>query len=203
MVAIRTLVIASGNAGKLAEFDEMLGPRGFEVRPQSDFDVEQPPETGKTFIENALIKARTAAEVSGEAALGDDSGLVVRALKGRPGIYSSRFAGAEAGDDDNIDKLLTELEGLPEARRGAYFYCCLVLLRHADDPAPLIATGRWHGYILESRLGEGGFGYDPVFHDPDMGATAAELPAGEKNRVSHRGRALDALMAQIDDLQGV
>jgi len=202
-MANRTLVIASGNAGKLAEFEDMLGPRGYQVRPQSDFDVEQPDETGSTFVENALIKARTAAEVAGHAALGDDSGLVVRALKGGPGIYSARFAGAEAGDDDNIDKLLTELAGLPEARRGAYFYCCLVLLRHADDPAPLIATGRWHGYIRESRRGDGGFGYDPIFYDPDLGATAAELPAGEKNRISHRGRALDALMAQIDDLQGV
>ena len=202
-MAKRTLVIASGNAGKLAEFQDMLGSRGIEVRPQSDFDVEQPPETGKTFVENALVKARTAAETSGHAALGDDSGLVVRALKDRPGIYSSRFAGAEASDDDNIDKLLQELEGLPEARRGAYFYCCLILLRHADDPAPLIATGRWHGYILEERRGDGGFGYDPVFHDLDKGATAAELPAAEKNRVSHRGRALDALIKLLDDLPGI
>lgn len=198
-MATRTLVIASGNSGKLTEFSEMLAPRGYEVRPQSDFDVQQPPETGKTFIENALIKARAAAEVSGHAALGDDSGLVVRALNGKPGIYSARYAGPQASDDDNIDKLVAELEGLPEARRGAYFYCCLVLLRHAEDPAPLIATGRWHGYILESRRGEGGFGYDPVFRDPDMGATAAELPAGEKNRVSHRGRALDALLTQLDE----
>jgi len=202
-MAIHKLVIASGNRGKLAEFDDMLGPRGFDVRPQSDFDVEQPPETGRTFVENALIKARTAAEISGHAALGDDSGLVVRALKGRPGIYSARYAGPDADDEGNIDKLLQELEGLPEARRGAYFYCCLVLLRHAEDPAPLIATGRWHGYILESRRGDSGFGYDPVFNDPDMGATAAELPSAEKNRVSHRGRALDALMAQIDDLPGI
>lgn len=196
---IHKLVIASDNPGKLVEFDEMLGPLGYEVQPQSDFDVAQPAETGTTFVENALIKARTAAEKSGHAALADDSGLVVRALNDRPGICSSRFAGAEASDDDNIDKLIQELECLPEARRGAYFYCCLVLLRHADDPAPLIATGRWHGYILEQRRGEGGFGYDPVFHDRNMGATAAELPSGEKNRVSHRGRALDALIRQIDD----
>ena len=202
-MAKRTLVIASGNAGKLAEFEDMLGSRGYEVRPQSDFDVEQPPETGKTFVENALVKARTAAEASGHAALGDDSGLVVQALDGRPGIQSARYAGKDAGDDANIDKLIGELEGLPEARRGAYFYCCLVLLRHADDPAPLIATGRWHGYILEARRGEGGFGYDPVFHDRDMGATAAELPAVEKNRVSHRGKALDALMKLLDDLPGI
>jgi len=202
-MAKRTLVVASGNAGKLAEFEDMLGSRGFIVKPQSDFDVEQPPETGKTFVENALVKARTAAKASGHAALGDDSGLVVQALDGRPGIKSARYAGKGAGDDANIDKLIGELEGLPEARRGAYFYCCLVLLRHADDPAPLIATGRWHGYILEARRGEGGFGYDPVFYDRDMGATAAELPAAEKNRVSHRGRALEDLMKLLDDLPGI
>jgi len=202
-MAKQTLVIASGNAGKLAEFEAMAGPRGFAIKPQSDFDVEQPPETGKTFVENALVKARTAAEVSGHAALGDDSGLVVQALNGRPGIHSARYAGENAGDKANIDKLLGEMEDLPEARRGAYFYCCLVLLRHADDPAPLIATGRWHGYILEERRGEGGFGYDPVFYDRDLGATAAELPAAEKNRVSHRGKALEVLMKKLDDLPGI
>ncbi|WP_461962522.1 RdgB/HAM1 family non-canonical purine NTP pyrophosphatase [Halomonas denitrificans] len=199
MMARRPLVIASGNAGKLAEFDQMLGPLNFEVRPQSDFGVETPPETGLTFVENALIKARAAAEAAGGPALGDDSGLVVEALDGRPGIYSSRFAGENASDDDNIDKLLDELRDLPEERRGAYFFCCLVLLQHAEDPAPLIATGRWHGRILEARRGTGGFGYDPVFHDRRMGATAAELPAGEKNRVSHRGRALDQLIRLIDE----
>ncbi len=197
-MARRRLVIASGNAGKLAEFDQMLGPLNFEVLPQSDFGVETPPETGLTFVENALIKARAAAEAADGPALGDDSGLVVDALAGQPGIYSSRFAGEDATDDDNIDKLLAELHDLPEERRGAYFFCCLVLLQHAEDPAPLIATGRWHGRILEARRGDGGFGYDPVFHDARMGATAAELPAGEKNRVSHRGRALDQLIRLID-----
>jgi len=202
-MAKRTLVVASGNAGKLTEFQAMADSRGFAIKPQSDFDVEQPPETGTTFVENALVKARTAAKVSGHAALGDDSGLVVQALNGRPGILSARYAGKGADDDANIDKLLGELDGLPEDRRGAYFYCCLVLLRHADDPAPLIATGRWHGYILESRRGEGGFGYDPVFYDREMGATAAELPGAEKNRVSHRGQALDVLMKKLDDLPGI
>ena len=197
-MARRRLVIASGNAGKLAEFAQMLGPLNFEVLPQSDFGVETPPETGLTFVENALIKARAAAEAADGPALGDDSGLVVDALAGQPGIYSSRFAGEDATDDDNIDKLLAELHDLPEERRGAYFFCCLVLLQHAEDPAPLIATGRWHGRILEARRGDGGFGYDPVFHDARMGATAAELPAGEKNRVSHRGRALDQLIRLID-----
>lgn len=193
------LVIASGNPGKLAEFDQMLSPEGFDIRPQADFDVEPPPETGMTFVENALIKARAAATASGSAALGDDSGLVVQALDGRPGIRSARFAGEHADDDANVDRLLEELEGMPEERRGAFFYCCLVLLRHAEDPAPLIATGRWYGYIRDQRLGDGGFGYDPVFQDPQRGVTAAQMPAGEKNRVSHRGRALDALLRQLEE----
>jgi len=199
-MARQRLVIASGNRGKLAEFDQMLDARGFEVRPQSDYNVEPPPETGMTFVENALIKARAACEASGEAALADDSGLVVRALEGRPGIRSARYAGEQADSAANIEKLLGELEGLPEVRRGAYFYCCLVLLRHVDDPAPLIATGRWHGYILDAPRGDGGFGYDPVFLEPRMGVTAAELPATEKNRISHRGQALDALINMLDEL---
>ena len=180
------LVIASGNQGKLAEFEDMLEPRGFEVHPQSEFGVEPPPETGGTFVENALIKARAAAEASGHAALGDDSGLVVDILEGRPGIRSARYAGDNADDEANIDKLLAELEDMPADRRGAVFYCCLVLLRHADDPAPLIATGRWRGYILEERRG-------------DRGVTAAEMPAGEKNRISHRGQALEKLIGQIKE----
>ena len=147
----------------------------------------------------SATSARAAVQASGAAALADDSGLVVRALDGRPGIHSARFAGENADDDRNIDKLLTELQGMPEERRGAYFYCCLVLLRHLDDPAPLIATGRWHGYILEARRGRGGFGYDPVFIDLDVGVSAAELPAAEKNRLSHRGKALEALRRQLDD----
>ena len=197
-MGMQRLVIASGNAGKLKEFEQMLAPRNYDVVAQSELGVVTPPETGLTFVENALIKARAAAEAADGPALGDDSGLVVEALAGQPGIYSSRFAGEDATDDDNIDKLLAELVDLPEERRGAFFFCCLVLLQHAEDPAPLIATGRWHGYILEARRGDGGFGYDPVFHDPEMGATAAELPAGEKNRVSHRGRALDQLIRLID-----
>jgi XTP/dITP diphosphohydrolase len=194
-----TLVIASGNAGKLAEFDQMLSPKGFDIRDQAAYGVEPPPETGATFVENALIKARAAAAGSGCAALGDDSGLVVDALEGRPGIRSARYAGEEADDEANIDKLLGELDGMPEERRGAFFLCCLVLLRHADDPAPLIATGRWHGYILTQRRGDAGFGYDPVFHDPQRGITAAQMPAGEKNRISHRGKALDVLLEQLDE----
>lgn len=199
-MARQRLVIASGNRGKLAEFHQMLDARGFEVRPQSDYDVETPPETGMTFVENALIKARAACEASGEAALADDSGLVVRALDGRPGIRSARYAGEQADRAANIEKLLDELKGLPQVRRSAYFYCCLVLLRHVDDPAPLIATGRWHGYILDAPRGDGGFGYDPLFLESRMGVTAAELPASEKNRISHRGQALDSLMNMLDEL---
>lgn len=195
----RDLVLATGNAGKLTEFRQMLEPRGFDVHPQSAFAVEPPEETGLTFVENALIKARVAAETCGHAALGDDSGLVVDALQGRPGIRSARYAGEDASDADNIEKLLADLEDQPEERRGAFFFCCLVLLRHAEDPAPLIATGRWHGYILEAPRGDGGFGYDPVFFDARRGVSAAEMPAGEKNKVSHRGRALDVLLRQIEE----
>ncbi|MGB0514566.1 MAG: RdgB/HAM1 family non-canonical purine NTP pyrophosphatase [Wenzhouxiangellaceae bacterium] len=199
-MARQRLVIASGNRGKLTEFRQMLDVHGFDVRAQSEYNVESPPETGLTFVENALIKARAACEASGEPALADDSGLVVRALGGQPGIRSARYAGEPTDSAANIDKLLHELNGLPEERRGAYFYCCLVLLRHVDDPAPLIATGCWHGYILEARRGDGGFGYDPVFLEPRMGVTAAELPAAEKNRISHRGQALDSLIEMLDEV---
>lgn len=198
-MAAPTIVIASGNRGKLAEFGQMLEPLGMRAVAQADLGIESPPETGLSFVENALIKARAAASAAKGPALADDSGLVVRALNGRPGIHSARYAGGHSDDRANIDKLLAELDDLPEERRGAYFYCCLVLLRHAEDPAPLIATGRWHGYILESPRGDGGFGYDPVFLDPERGVSAAELPAGEKNRISHRGRALQRLLEQIKE----
>ena len=192
------LVIATGNAGKLTEFRQMLEPRGFEVLPQSDFSVDEVEETGATFVENALLKARAAAAASDAPALADDSGLVVDVLQGRPGIRSARYAGEAADPKANIQRLLKELVGLPRERRGASFYCCLVLLRHPEDPAPLIATGRWQGYILETARGEGGFGYDPVFLEPRLDVTAAELPAVEKNRISHRGKALEQLLAQLD-----
>lgn len=196
-MALEKLVIASNNAGKLAEFRQMFEPLAMDVRPQSEFGVEAPEETGRTFVENALIKAREAARVSGCPALGDDSGLVVDALDGAPGIYSSRFAGEPSDDAANNRLLLEKLEGLPPERRGARFYCCLVLLEHADDPAPLIATGSWRGRILEAPRGDGGFGYDPLFEDVRMGASAAELPPSEKNRLSHRGRALARLVEML------
>lgn len=197
-MARRRIVIATGNAGKLAEFRQMLKPRGFKLHSQAEFQVDEVEETGATFVENALLKARAASAASGAPALADDSGLVVDALDGRPGIRSARYAGEPADPAANIRRLLDELQGLPRARRGASFYCCLVLLRHPDDPAPLIATGRWPGYILDAPRGDGGFGYDPIFLVPRLDLTAAELPAAEKNRISHRGRALEQLLAQLD-----
>lgn len=191
------LVLASGNQGKLRELAQMLERLHIEVLSQADFSVEPVEETGLTFVENALLKARQAARVSGLPALGDDSGLVVDALDGQPGIHSARYAGKDAGDAANNDKLLEALTGLPAERRGAHFHCCLVLLRHADDPVPIIAEGAWHGHILDTPRGDGGFGYDPLFHDRDLGATAAELPMAEKARVSHRGRALAALIEKL------
>ena len=192
------LVLASGNAGKLRELSVMLKPLGWVVKPQSDWSVEEAVEDGLSFIENALIKARHAARITGLPALGDDSGLVVNALDGRPGIYSSRFAGECADDDANNAKLLKALSGVPEERRGAHFYCAMVLMRDADDPAPLLATGRWRGRVLTAASGSGGFGYDPVFGVPDHGCSAAELPAAVKNRISHRGQALAQMLRQIE-----
>jgi XTP/dITP diphosphohydrolase len=183
-------VIASSNAGKLREFREMLGDSGIEF-------VTQGEETGLTFVENALLKARKAARETGMPALGDDSGLCVDALDGAPGLYSARYAGAHGNAGANIDKLLGALRDVPDAQRGAHFYAVIVLLRHAEDPQPLIAEGVWPGRILHERRGDGGFGYDPVFFDPDLGVSAAQLEAERKNRISHRGRALASLRAKL------
>lgn len=191
------LVIASANPGKIRELKHLLEPLQLEILSQSEFGVKQPAESGLTFVENALIKARAAADQSGLPALGDDSGLVVEALDGQPGIYSSRFAGEEADSRANNELLLEKLRGVPEARRGAAFHCSLVLLRHARDPAPLVVSGVWYGRILEAPSGERGFGYDPLFYDNRLGASAAELPLAEKNRVSHRGRALMRLVEML------
>jgi XTP/dITP diphosphohydrolase len=195
----KTLVLASGNAGKLQELADMLQPLGWVVRPQSDWGMVGAVEDGLSFIENALIKARLAARVTGLPALGDDSGLVVEALGGRPGIYSSRYAGETAGDHENNDKLLLALEGVPDAQRGAHFYCAMALMRHAEDPAPLLATGCWRGRIAQQPSGSAGFGYDPLFWLPAEGCTAAQLPAATKNRRSHRGQALAALLKQMEN----
>lgn len=190
------LVLASSNAGKLRELRQLFADSPLELVAQSDLGVEDVEETGTTFVENALLKARNAAAVTGLPALGDDSGLCVDALGGAPGLYSARYAGGHGDADANIDKLLAALDGVPDAARTAHFYAVIVLLRHADDPAPVIAEGAWPGRVLHARRGDGGFGYDPVFFDPEHGQGAAELPAELKNRVSHRGRALAALRAR-------
>ena len=191
------IVLASGNRGKLAEFGHLLAGSGLEVVAQGELGVADIEETGLSFIENALLKARHASRVTGLPALADDSGLCVDALQGAPGLYSARYAGAHGDNAANNARLLRELDGLPDARRGAFFICVLVLLHHADDPAPLVAEGRWHGRVLHAPRGDGGFGYDPLFLPHDETASAAELPPGLKNRISHRGRALTQLRARL------
>ena len=186
------LLLASSNAGKLAELRELLGA-GFQLHGQSEFGVGDAEETGLSFIENAILKARHAARATGLPALGDDSGLCVDALGGEPGLYSARYAGRHGDSEANIDKLLGALAGVPDDARGARFVCVLALVRHADDPMPVIAEGRWEGRILHARSGSGGFGYDPVFFSPAHGCSAAALPAEVKNRDSHRGIALARL----------
>ena len=191
-------VIASSNRGKLREFGELLGDSGIEFVTQGEMGVADADETGLTFVENALLKARKAARETGLPALGDDSGLCVDALGGAPGLYSARYAGEHGNAQANIDKLLEALKDVPDAQRTAHFYAVIVLLRHAEDPQPLIAEGVWHGRVLHERRGEGGFGYDPVFLDPEQGISAAELDSGLKNRISHRGRALAELKRRLD-----
>jgi len=188
-------VLATSNRGKAAELSALLADAGLEleVTAQSELGVEAPPETGATFVENALLKARHAARITDLPAIADDSGLVVPALGGAPGVRSARFAGEHADDRANMAKLLAALSA-PSLDRSARFHCVLVALEHADDPAPLIASGSWSGRIAPTPKGAGGFGYDPVFFDPASGRTAAELSAAEKNRVSHRGAALRALV---------
>ncbi|MEO5565288.1 MAG: RdgB/HAM1 family non-canonical purine NTP pyrophosphatase [Luteimonas sp.] len=191
------LVLASGNSGKLAELRGLLGDRRFNLRAQSELGVADVEETGLTFIENALLKARHAALATGLPALGDDSGLCVDALGGAPGLYSARYGGVHGDAGRNIARLLQELDDVADAARTARFHCVLVLLRSADDPQPIIAEGTWEGRILRSPRGEGGFGYDPVFFDPENACSAAELDPAIKNAVSHRGRALAALKARL------
>jgi XTP/dITP diphosphohydrolase len=195
----REYVLASGNPGKLREMSSLLQPLGFHVRPQSDWQVPEADETATTFIENSLIKAHQAARFTGLPAIADDSGLVVPALAGAPGIYSARYAGKDADSQANISKLLAELEKQPGIDRKAYFFCAVVLLQSADDPAPLVATARWHGRILLVPQGVGGFGYDPVFGVGDSQQSAAELDAGEKQQLSHRGQALRKLLKQLHE----
>tara|TARA_Y100000815_G_scaffold190674_1_gene174104 strand:- start:7915 stop:8514 length:600 start_codon:yes stop_codon:yes gene_type:complete len=189
-----TLVLASGNQKKLDEMRAILEPLALKVVPQSDFQVPEAEETGLTFVENAILKARNAAAHTGLPAIADDSGLEVDALNGAPGIYSARFSGADASDAKNNALLIDMLGDLPDAPRTARYLAVLVLMRHPDDPTPLICQGTWEGEILLAPRGNGGFGYDPHFLIPELGVTAAEMEPAEKNRISHRGRALKALM---------
>jgi len=195
------IVLASGNSGKIRELDAMLSGLSYSIVPQSDFAIESPEETGLTFIENALIKARHAAKLSGLPAIADDSGIAVDALGGRPGIYSARYAGSEADDAQNIAKMLTEMRGVDLDERRAAFHCVLVFLRHALDPVPIVCHGVWQGRILEAPDGDGGFGYDPVFWSPETQCSAARLSKAEKNALSHRGKALKALVNQLQQIR--
>jgi len=190
------LVLASSNVGKLAELRDLLG-NGFDLHAQSEFGVADADETGLSFVENAILKARHAARATGLPALGDDSGLCVDALRGAPGLYSARYAGEHGNSEANIDKLLRELDGVAEAGRAARFVCVLALVRDAGDPQPLVAEGAWEGRILRERRGGNGFGYDPVFFDPENGVSAAELDPAIKNAISHRGHALVKLRERL------
>ncbi|HEY1140247.1 MAG TPA: RdgB/HAM1 family non-canonical purine NTP pyrophosphatase [Lysobacter sp.] len=192
-------VVASSNAGKLAEFRDLLGEAGYEFVTQGELGVTDAEETGLTFVENALLKARHAARVTGLPALADDSGLCVDALDGAPGLYSARYAGSHGDAQANIAKLLTAMKDVPRAQRTAHFIAVIVLLRHAEDPQPIIAEGRWSGLILDAPRGDGGFGYDPVFLDPENNLSAAEFDPAIKNRLSHRGRALAMLRQKLAD----
>jgi XTP/dITP diphosphohydrolase len=194
------LVLASGNAGKVVELEQLLAGSGVQLVPQTALGVSDAEETGLTFVENALIKARHAARVTGLPALADDSGICVDALGGAPGLYAARYAGKHGDSAANNAKLLHELAGVPTEKRSAYFIAVLVALRHADDPAPLIAEGRWHGRILEAPRGTGGFGYDPLFLPAGHDLGAAELEPALKNRLSHRGQALEVLKARFAEL---
>jgi len=191
------VVLASNNAGKLKEFQQLLAEQQLEVLPQAQFNVPEVEETGLSFVENAIIKARYASKIAGLPAIADDSGLEVDFLDGAPGIYSARFSGADANDAKNNQKLLERLRDVPDEQRSARFQCVLVYLRHPLDPTPLICQGTWEGRILTAPQGANGFGYDPLFLDPTTGLSSAELSKAEKNTRSHRAKALQGLLAQL------
>ena len=193
------VVLATGNQGKVKEMASVLADFGFEVIAQTELGIESPEETGLTFVENALLKARFAAEQSGLPAIADDSGLVVEALGGEPGLYSSRYAGVENGDVDsaNRQKLLAKLGNMPKAERKAKFVSCIVMLQHPTDPSPIIAEGEYQGWITTEEKGENGFGYDSIFFSPEKNCTFAELESGEKKQISHRANALKVLKSRL------
>ncbi|RLA02359.1 MAG: non-canonical purine NTP pyrophosphatase, RdgB/HAM1 family [Gammaproteobacteria bacterium] len=191
------IVLASGNKGKLREFAQLFAPMNIEVVPQSEFNVPEAEETGLTFVENAIIKARNAAEHTGLPAIADDSGIEVDYLLGAPGIYSARYAGTDASDLDNLNALLAALGGVPDNERAARYQCLLVMMRHSKDPTPLICQADWQGQILTSPVGKGGFGYDPIFWVPETKCSAAELSSEQKHAISHRGKAIRQFMAEF------
>ena len=191
------IVLASNNAGKVREFNQLLTGSDFEVLPQSEFDVIEAEETGLTFVENAILKARNAAEHTGLPAIADDSGLEVDALDGAPGIYSARYAGIGASDLQNLEKLLADIKDVPDAQRTARFQCLMVYMRHAKDPTPQIFQGTWEGRILHTPQGDNGFGYDPIFFVPTHNCSSAELEPDVKNSLSHRGQALKQLIEAL------
>jgi XTP/dITP diphosphohydrolase len=193
-----TFVLASSNQGKIREFSAMLNQLGIDVRPQDDYGVVDVPETGTTFVENAIIKARNASLHTGLPSLSDDSGIEVDALNGAPGIYSARYAGT-GNDEDNNQKLISALAGVEEAERTARYQCVIVYMRHADDPSPIIVQESWEGVIQLDRKGDNGFGYDPYFYLPEHNCTSAELDPVEKNRISHRGKALVKLLELLKE----
>lgn len=199
---MQKIVLASNNKGKLKEFGDMLSTIDMEVVPQASFNIEDADETGLTFVENAIIKARHASKIAGLPAIADDSGLEVDFLNGAPGIYSARYsdmenAGKEATDEKNLLKLLDALKDVPEEKRTARFQCLLVYMRHAEDPTPIICQGTWEGVIITEPQGENGFGYDPVFYVPEYQCTAAQLKSEQKNKMSHRGIALKAMLEKL------
>jgi XTP/dITP diphosphohydrolase len=191
------IVLASGNQGKLREFTQLLAPLSIEILTQSELGVSEAAETGLSFIENAIIKARNACAQTGLPAIADDSGIEVDALHGAPGIYSARYAGEQASDSDNIEALLKALNGVPASERNARFQCVVVYMRHAKDPTPLICQGTWHGQILSEAAGVGGFGYDPVFFVPETDCSAAELTSQQKHAISHRGQAMRCFIEEF------
>ncbi len=198
MIEKQTIVLASNNPGKTKEINALLDDSSFNVVSQSEFNVEEVEETGLTFIENALIKARNAARYTDHPVIADDSGIAVPALNGSPGIYSARYAGCNASDEDNLNKLIKDIKLLKEEDRKAQFVCVMVFLKYAEDPTPIIAQGVWHGSVITEPRGVNGFGYDPMFYVPTHDCTSAELSAEIKNQLSHRGQALKQLIVEIN-----
>ena len=194
---MQRVVLASANAGKIRELEALLAPLGMQIVPQSDFDIPSAEEVGESFVENAILKARHAARLSGLAAIADDSGIMVDALNGAPGIYSARYAGEGASDGENLQLLLDNLRGIPETQRGARFVCSVVYLSHPGDACPRVGEGIWPGRITHAPAGEGGFGYDPIFYVEDCACTSAELEPEHKNAISHRARAMQDLITRL------